>query len=297
MSPKETGDQNKSQGIPCGIVMPISSIGGCSERHWEDVLQIITDAVSDVGFSAKLVSTADEITVIQRTIVQNLYNLPIVICDVSEKNPNVMFELGMRLAFDKPTIIIKDDFTGFSFDMGVVEHVEYPRDLRFGKIIDFKARLGEKVKATYSKSQNDRDFSTFLRHFGQFKPADISEQEMSGQEYIMEQLSSLMMKVDRIGRSKKSYQSRSQEASPDELDICCQALPESYIASLKRFVDGEDKIISSRISNVDGHIHLFARCSDESPFERARLEKAFREKARDMFLSDPRFGPELELNR
>jgi hypothetical protein len=32
------------------------------------------------------------------------------------KNPNVMFELGMRLAFDKPAIIIKDNRTNYSFD-------------------------------------------------------------------------------------------------------------------------------------------------------------------------------------
>jgi hypothetical protein len=61
-----------------------------------------------------------------------------VIGDVSCKNPNVMFELGMRLAFDKPTIIIKDDQTSYSFDISPIQNLEYPRDLRFNKIIDFK---------------------------------------------------------------------------------------------------------------------------------------------------------------
>jgi hypothetical protein len=36
---------------------------------------------------------------------------PDYLCDVSGKNANVMFELGLRLAFDNPTIIIKDDKT------------------------------------------------------------------------------------------------------------------------------------------------------------------------------------------
>jgi hypothetical protein len=34
-----------------------------------------------------------------------------------------MFELGMRLAFDKPTVIIKDDKTDYMFDTGIIEHV------------------------------------------------------------------------------------------------------------------------------------------------------------------------------
>ena len=114
--------------ISCGVVMPISASGDCNESHWAEVFAIISEALKPVGFHANMVSGADEVTVIQKTIVQNLYDNPILVCDVSERNPNVMFELGMRLAFDKPTIIIKDDRTSFSFDTGVIEHVEYPRD-------------------------------------------------------------------------------------------------------------------------------------------------------------------------
>jgi len=60
-----------------------------------------------------------------------------------------MFELGLRLAFDKPTVIIKDDKTEYSFDTGVIEHVPYPRDLRFAKVMEFKKRLTEKISNTY----------------------------------------------------------------------------------------------------------------------------------------------------
>jgi hypothetical protein len=35
----------------------------------------------------------------------------------------------MRLAFDRPTIIVKDDLTTYSFDTSPIEHLEYPRDL------------------------------------------------------------------------------------------------------------------------------------------------------------------------
>src|ERR1019366_7659753 len=101
---------------------------------------------------------------IHKTIVQNLYDNPLVICDVSSKNPNVMFELGIRLAFDKPTIIVKDDATTYSFDTASIEHIPYPRDLRFGKIVEFKAKLAGKVAATLEASK-DPGYSTFLKNF------------------------------------------------------------------------------------------------------------------------------------
>ncbi len=39
-----------------------------------------------------MVSEADDVGVIQKRIVQNLHTHEIVVCDVSCKNPNVMFE-------------------------------------------------------------------------------------------------------------------------------------------------------------------------------------------------------------
>ena len=78
----------------CGIVMPISAIDGCAESHWADVLDIFTESIEEAGFEANLVSNADESGIIHKRIIQNLYDNPVVVCDVSGKNPNVMFELG-----------------------------------------------------------------------------------------------------------------------------------------------------------------------------------------------------------
>ncbi|MDD2863391.1 MAG: hypothetical protein PHC99_01520 [Methylococcales bacterium] len=175
----------------CGIIMPISACDSCTEQHWSEVKTIITDAVEEVGFTASLVSDADDVGIIQKRIIQNLYDNPIVVCDVSGKNPNVMFELGMRLAFDKLTIIIKDDKTSYSFDTSPIEHLEYPRDLRFSKIVDFKKSLGEKVKATISRASTDKNYTTFLKNFGKFAVAHLETKEMSKEDFIIEELQEL----------------------------------------------------------------------------------------------------------
>ena len=118
----------------CGIIMPISPHPDYPADHWKDVLTILTEAVSQTEFEPKLVSDDVAIGLIHDRIVTNIYNNEIVICDVSSKNPNVMFELGLRLAFDKPTIIIKDENTGYSFDTGIIEHISYPSSLRFNQM-------------------------------------------------------------------------------------------------------------------------------------------------------------------
>ncbi len=98
-------EKKLSKEIICGLVMPISAIDGCDESHWKEVEEIVHETVKHSDFVIKFVSDADDVGIIQKRIIQNLYNNPIVVCDVSGKNPNVMFDLGLRLAFDKPTII------------------------------------------------------------------------------------------------------------------------------------------------------------------------------------------------
>ncbi|MCP3941538.1 MAG: RNA helicase [Desulfobacteraceae bacterium] len=179
MAAKKSSEKKR---LKCGLIMPISGIDGCSAEHWLEVKEIFTESVHSIDgyeFNVQLVSDAENIGIIQKNIVENTYTSDIVICDVSCKNPNVMFELGMRLAFDKATIIVKDDKTGYSFDTGIIEHIEYPRDLRFAKIVKFKKKLSEKVAATYKESITNSDYSTFLKNLGKFKVVDLESEKVS----------------------------------------------------------------------------------------------------------------------
>ncbi len=221
----------------CGLVMPISAIDGCNEQHWKDVKEIISNAVENAGFVPNLVSYADDVGIIQKRIIQNLYENPVVVCDVSGKNPNVMFELGLRLAFDKPTIIIKDDNTSYSFDTSPIEHLEYPRDLRFNKIVDFKKALSEKIKATYDKSIKDPGYTTFLKHFGTFTAAKIDTKEVSKEDFIIEELKELKKSVDRqeVLRRNETVHYRYNDLDNDKLIFCKNDYNNFYKKSYDQF--------------------------------------------------------------
>lgn len=194
MSSRESVKQKR-----CGLIMPISGIDGYLASHWEAVFSIIKEALSETEFFVELVSDSDEIGVIQKRIVQNIYDNEIVICDVSAKNPNVMFELGMRLAFDKPAIIIKDDKTNYSFDTAPIEHLEYPIELNYHKIQVFKLKLRDKVVATFEASKR-ADYTTFLKHFGHFVVADIEEKKVGKADYLLEAVGELRSEVRSLAK-------------------------------------------------------------------------------------------------
>jgi len=177
--------------------MPISEIDNCPASHWEDVLKIVTDTLTDAGYVVRLVSDSDESRVIHANIVENLYDNAVVVCDVSAKNPNVMFELGMRLAFDKPTVIIKDDMTKYTFDVGILQHLPYPRSLRYQQMVKFKKELVEKVKATHDKATSDVNYSMFLKHF---KVKTLESQPLPPDKFILSQLKEMNDSINRLSQ-------------------------------------------------------------------------------------------------
>lgn len=205
----------------CGIVMPISDSNGYPQNHWDDVLQIIKKSIELSGFKSQLVSDDPAIGLIHERIVTNLYNNEIVVCDVSSKNPNVMFELGMRLAFDKPTVIIKDSETSYSFDTGGIEHLEYPVSLRHKTIELFIQKLSEKIVATYDKS-TQKDYSPFLKSFGNYiVPATIDRQEITEVSYIISELDVIKRLIARQQKliTSKLYQGSFDQSINNPSDI------------------------------------------------------------------------------
>lgn len=260
--------------ISCGIVMPISETDGCDELHWAEVLEIITASIEIAGFAGDLVSNADDVGIIHKRIIQNLYDNPIVVCDVSGKNPNVMFELGLRLAFDKPTIIVKDDHTAYSFDTAAIEHLEYPRDLRFGKVVEFKKKLAAKLRATHEKSRNDPEFTTFLKHFGEFKVAKLEKKEVSGQEYIIDELKWLRRSISRLERTNMPSRrpqvmdfELDQEYPDSDFNMCMDQSSESKVAELKARLRRRSDVRRLITEDRGDHVHILFDVMPEADLE------------------------------
>lgn len=242
----------------CGIIMPISPIDGCDENHWANVLGILSDAIRDADYEPNLVSAADDIGVIQKRIVQNIYENPIVVCDVSGKNPNVMLELGMRLAFDKPVIIVKDDKTSYSFDTSPIEHLSYPRDLRYHTIVDFKENLSRKIVATVGASQNG-DHTTFLGHFGEFKVAKIDTKEVTPDDLILSQLQEIRDEMRSLSKKQSTEIINSDLYANNAVSE--QARAANYASSVisGKLAPGQTEISQSDIENLVGEVRAMLR--------------------------------------
>lgn len=247
---KESIKNNDNQGkIPekekCGIIMPISETSLLyNEDHWKDVKGIITEAADMASYDAQLVSESKGVNYIHHNIVQNLYTSKIVICDISTLNPNVMFELGLRFVFDKPIIIIKDDKTPNIFDINIINYIEYPSNLRYAAIVQFKEHLKTQIEDTIEIS-NKGGYSPFLGHFKDIEitPPILEKETMSSDKLIIDKLEQIQYRLSRIENYSFINNIENRPSRLDELDLqrefykYYKEVPESKKIELDRNVE------------------------------------------------------------
>lgn len=234
----------------CGYVMPISSSAGYRDNHWSEIKTVLDQVTNAIGFKeSRIVSTGLDVSTIHKRIVNNIYNDDIIICDVSSRNPNVMFELGMRIAFDKPVVIIKDNDTQYCFDSGTIEHLEYPKDLRHSDIEKFKNELKSKIEKTLENNINNPDSSPILHSFGSFSVAKPNIPEMSESDEFRSELGEMKEMIFRIMR-RQDTQIRTNQSQDDQDSPVRPRIVRDRI--LKHLLGESDQEIIEKISSLPG---------------------------------------------
>ena len=88
----------------------------------------------------------------------------LVIADLTEHNPNVLFELGVRMSFDKPVAIIKAKGTGRIFDVDNMLRVfEYDPNLWRSTLDSDLPRLRDHIKGGWETRDPSQTYMKILR--------------------------------------------------------------------------------------------------------------------------------------
>ena len=126
----------KKENKECFVVMPISEVDGYNKGHFLHVYEdIIKPAVALTEFTAIRADEVKETNFIHLDMLKKLIDAPIAICDLSTRNPNVLFELGIRQAFDKPVVLIQEKGTPKIFDIGPLRYLEYSKDMKYHEVL------------------------------------------------------------------------------------------------------------------------------------------------------------------
>lgn len=99
----------------CFVIMPISTPKLLAETykdpdHFSHVLKYLFTPALEMANYEVIPPAAAGADVIHASIIKNLEEADLVLCDISALNPNVFFELGVRTSLDRPVALVRDHF-------------------------------------------------------------------------------------------------------------------------------------------------------------------------------------------
>lgn len=145
---KESGE-TKDIEKRCFVMMPISDQGDYPIGHFNKVYnQIFKPAIEKAGYKPYRV---DENTIsdsIVNKIFDAVQNCEMALCDLSNRNPNVLYELGLRQAYNKPVVLVCDDKTDKIFDVSGISTVFYKSDRLYENVLEAQEEIYEALKST-----------------------------------------------------------------------------------------------------------------------------------------------------
>lgn len=140
----------------CFVIMPISDPPDYPAGHFMRVYDhIIKPACERIGVTVNRADDVKSTNYIVIDILQRILASDIVVCDLSARNSNVMYELGIRQAFDKPVVLLKDKITDRVFDIQGLRTIDYDGSLRVDTVSTDITALSTAMEATLNANENE----------------------------------------------------------------------------------------------------------------------------------------------
>lgn len=167
----------------CFVIMPISDADGYDSGHFERVYEdIVKPAVSNTESIPRRADEVKETNFIHLDILKKLIDAPIAVCDLSSRNPNVLFELGIRQAFDKPVVLIQEKGTPKIFDIGPLRYLEYDKGMKYHHVLKTQKDLTDVIVATKAAEGQQGNVNSIVRLMALSNPASIPTLEGDNKE-------------------------------------------------------------------------------------------------------------------
>ena len=164
----------------CYVIMPFSDLGGITEYQWTEIYtQLFKPAVEEARLGYICERSELRNGAFTKDIVQNLKHANVVLADITHFNANVMWELGVRHALSKRTIMVaRHDVMKQKIisDMSTYGVISYDPDI-LTKINEFKGKI-KKVLRDIERTPERSDSPVFDFLIEEMKRAIIEKNKL-----------------------------------------------------------------------------------------------------------------------
>ena len=211
MAKKETSTAETSTLKQCFIVTPLGMDGSEIRRKADGVIQAVLNPILE-EFEYKVIAPheIDNPGSITKQIIEHLLHDELVIANLTNLNPNVMYELAVRHATRLPIVCIAEEGTKLPFDIASERTIFYSDDM--AGVEALKVSLRGMLKVALKEKDPDNPIYRAQESF-ELKKVVI---ENDAQKVIVDQLNAIERRLTNIESLERNRSSRT--SSPYQSD-------------------------------------------------------------------------------
>ncbi len=127
----------------CMVIMPMSDSISCRTEEWDEVYQLMIEpAFEGLQIEYECHRSVVKLGNIIAEVLDSLNKADLVIADLTDRNPNVFYELGVRHALRDRTILMTQSLDDVPFDLQQYAILVYDWRIKAGRE-EFKRKLHE----------------------------------------------------------------------------------------------------------------------------------------------------------
>lgn len=180
----------------CFIITPIGEDNAPIRRHIDGIIDAAIIPALGEKYDVKAAHHTKHPGTITKQVIEAIYNAKLVIANLTERNPNVMYELALRHAIGKPAIMIVERGTPIPSDIIMQRTIPYYNDAK-GVL-----ELQEELKNAESEIDFEAKSGPIFEVLGDItRDTNMLKEAAESKAGSQEPLAYIMQRLDRIESS------------------------------------------------------------------------------------------------
>ncbi|KAF0226165.1 MAG: hypothetical protein FD179_996 [Erysipelotrichaceae bacterium] len=154
MTTKNAKEQSeKSPGLKCFVITPVGDPNSEIRTETNGIIEAVIKPLLEPEYTVSAAHLSMSSVIITKEIIQEIYDANLIIANLTDSNPNVMYELSLAHALRKPVVHLIREGQKPPFDISVQRYISYTNNMlgtvhlsaQLRKFVDDVTAKGKKV--------------------------------------------------------------------------------------------------------------------------------------------------------